>query len=92
MSISNLSQIPFNWLYKFSSIATPLASASAILLTSKSPGIATLSPVSLTCDIKSSVFALNSSKSPNLEGSITIYKSPLVQSLSGEAVPVTPRP
>ena len=38
------------------------------------------------------MFALNSSKSPNLDGSITMYKSPLVQSLSGDAVPDTPLP
>ena len=92
MSMSKSSQIPFNCSYNFSSIATPLASASAILLTSRSPGIATVSPVALTCEMKSSVFALNSSKSPNLEGSITTYKSPFVQSLSGDAVPVTPWP
>ena len=89
MSISKSSQIPFSCSYNFSSIATPFASASAILLTSKSPGIATFSPVDLTCDMKSSVCALNSSKSPNFDGSITTYRSPFVQSFSGEAVPVT---
>ena len=92
MSIFKSSQISFNCSYNFSSIATPLASASAILFTSKSPGIATVSPVALTCDTKSSVFATNSPKSPNLDGSITTYKSPFVQSLVGEAVPLTPSP
>ena len=57
MSMSKLSQIPFNCSYNFSSIGTPFASASAILFTSKSPGIATVSPVARTCDMKSSVCA-----------------------------------
>ena len=90
MSMSKLSQIPFNCSYNFSSIGIPLASASAILLTSRSPGIATFSPVALICETKSSVCSTNSSKSPNLDGSMTTYKSPFVQSLSGEAVPHTP--
>ena len=47
-SISSSLQISFNCSYNLSSISIPFNSASATLLTSRSPGIATFSPVALT--------------------------------------------